>query len=145
MFCCMESWYNERTVNNFSVQFFGFCLVYLDLSFLLLDKNKLQMGDESIDEEFKILQTRARTYYLKTESDDLVASSSTPLNVKRELVINISWNAVTMNQQRNGHQKMRTVQTAFSLNLQSRQMVDYQLWKVLLNIFTICDQLIVIL
>ena len=101
------------------------------------------MGDESIDEEFKILQTRARTYYLKTESDDLVESSSTPLNVKRELVINISWNAVTMNQQRNGHQKMRTVQTAFSLNLQSRQMVDYQLWKVLLNIFTICDQLIV--
>ena len=48
------------------------------------------MGDESIDEEFKILQTRARTYYLKTESDDLVESSSTPLNVKRELVINIS-------------------------------------------------------
>ena len=61
----MESWCNERTVNNFSMQFFGFCLVYLDLSFLLLDKNKLQMGDESIDEEFKILQTRARTYYLK--------------------------------------------------------------------------------
>ena len=77
-------------MNNFSVQFFGFCLVYLDPSFLLLDKNKLQMGDESIDEEFKILQTRARTYYLKTESDDLVESSSTPLNVKRELVINIS-------------------------------------------------------
>ena len=47
------------------MQFFGFCLVYLDLSFLLLDKNKLQMGDESIDEEFKILQTKARTYYLK--------------------------------------------------------------------------------
>ena len=31
------------------------------------------MGDESIDEEFKVLQTRARTYHLKTESSDVVA------------------------------------------------------------------------
>ena len=46
------------------MQFFGYCLVYLDLSFLLFDRNKLRMGDENdgrIDEEFKILQTRART------------------------------------------------------------------------------------
>lgn len=58
-------------------QFFGYCLVYLDCSFLLLDKNKLRISDESIVKEFKILQIRARTY-LKNESGDLVASSSTP-------------------------------------------------------------------
>ena len=42
-------------MNIFSVQFFGYCLVYLDLSFLLLDRNKLGMddeNDESNDEEF---------------------------------------------------------------------------------------------
>ena len=60
------------------MQFFGYCLVYLDLSSLLLDKNKLRMGDKNIDEEFKILQTRTSTYHLKIESCDLVASPSTP-------------------------------------------------------------------
>ena len=30
------------------------------------------MGDESFDEEIKILQTRARTYHLKIESGDVV-------------------------------------------------------------------------
>ena len=29
------------------------------------------MGDESFDEEIKILQTRARTYHLKIESGDV--------------------------------------------------------------------------
>ena len=46
------------------------------------------MADESTDEEFKILQTRTRTY-LKIESGDLVALSSIP-HVTRELIINIS-------------------------------------------------------
>ena len=37
--------------------------------------NELKMSnenDKSIDEEFKILQTRARIYHLKSESGDLV-------------------------------------------------------------------------
>ena len=36
------------------------------------------MGYESIDEEFKILQTRARAYHLKLKNGDLVVSSSAP-------------------------------------------------------------------
>ena len=99
----MESWCDERTMNIFSMQFFRYYQVYLNLSFLLLDRNRLRMDDEnyeSIDEGFKILQTKARAYHLKIESVDLV---------KRKLVINISWNATTIKQQRNGHQKIRTV------------------------------------
>ena len=63
-------------MNIFSVQFFGYCLVYLDLSFLLLDRNKLGLddeNDESNDEEFKILQAvpRTYTYHLKIKKGDL--------------------------------------------------------------------------
>ena len=50
------------------MQFSGYCLVYIFPFYLYI----------STDEEFKILQTRARKYRLKIESGDLVALSSTP-------------------------------------------------------------------